>query len=47
VTFLSIEILFLKGPNFEDTNELVRLDTSDAKYVDIYHTNAGQLITAR
>lgn len=35
------------GPFFEDTNELVRLDTGDARFVDAYHTNAGVLINLR
>lgn len=31
---------YKKGPFFENENELVRLDSSDAKFVDILHTNA-------
>jgi len=31
------------GPLFEGTNILVRLDPTDAHYVDAYHTNAGIL----
>ncbi len=30
---------------FENINELVRLDQTDAKYVDAIHTNAGLLLT--
>ena len=33
------------GPNFEFTDKLVRIDKSDAKFVDIIHTNGDNLIT--
>ena len=42
-----IYICSLKGPLFENENELVRLDPSDAIFVDIYHTNGGSLINAK
>ena len=29
------------GPFFEHTDPSVRLDTTDAAYVDVYHTNSG------
>ena len=29
------------GPYFEHTDPTVRLDTTDAEYVDVYHTNSG------
>ena len=40
-------IAFLLGPFFDGTNEIVRLDSSDALYVDAYHTNARILLTGQ
>ena len=40
-------ICSIKGPLFENENELVRLDPNDANFVDIYHTNGGSLINAK
>lgn len=31
------------GPNFKDTSSVVRLDKSDAVFVDVTHTNAENL----
>lgn len=39
--------LHILGPLFENENELVRLDPSDAKFVDVYHTNGGTLLTGK
>ena len=36
-------LIKIKGPFFENENELVRLDPSDAKYVDVLHTNGGSI----
>ena len=33
------------GPYFEHTDEIVRLDPSDATFVDVYHTNSGPFST--
>ncbi|GAB6027535.1 hypothetical protein CHUAL_001783 [Chamberlinius hualienensis] len=33
------------GPYFYDTDPVVRLDTTDAQFVDIMHTNKGSLLT--
>ena len=35
------------GPLFEGTDILVRLDSTDANYVDAYHTNAGILLNIK
>jgi len=32
-------------PHFADTQPIVRLDTSDARFVDIIHTNAKLFIS--
>ena len=43
-------LLFYPGmdpaePHFAETQSLVRLDTSDARFVDIIHTNAKLFIS--
>ncbi len=36
----------MAGPFFEDTDPRVRLDPTDADFVDAMHTNGGTLLTA-
>lgn len=34
------------GPFFEDTDPLVRVDPTDANFVDAVHSNGGTLLSA-
>lgn len=34
------------GPSFEDTNPIIRVDPTDADFVDIMHTNGGNIVSA-
>ena len=46
-TFNRISALDPAGPLFEDTDPRVCIDSGDAKFVDIVHTNAGKLIESK
>lgn len=35
------------GPSFDNTPAAVRIDAQDANFVDVVHTNAGQLLESR
>lgn len=34
------------GPFFENLDPLIRVDPTDADYVDVMHTNGGSLLSA-
>lgn len=44
-TFDRISALDPAGPFFEDTHPMVRVDPTDAKFVDVIHSNAGTLLS--
>jgi hypothetical protein len=46
IRFNRISGLDPAGPLFENTDPQVRLDPTDADYVDVIHTNAGSLLSA-